>query len=143
VRDVVAHVVDFSATVLGEKAQVTDAPAFSSSDEPGAAFRAARRAVERVLDDPATSPEVASYIQWSISFDLPPHCWDLAMATGQDPTMDPDEAVLLWGAGDPKAFDWQREQGWFGPYIELPDDAPIADRALGLIGRDPRWSPPA
>ena len=40
--------------------------------------------VARVLDDEATPRKVASHLHWSLSFDLPQHGWDLAVATGQD-----------------------------------------------------------
>lgn len=141
--DVVAHVIDFSAHVLDERAGVHDAPRFADCASPLDAFHAARAAVERVLDDPATASDVVTHVQWSISFDLPQHGWDLAMATGQDATIDPDEVALLWGSGDPKgfeaAFGWQRERGWYGPPVSVPEDAPIQDRVLGVLGRDPNW----
>jgi uncharacterized protein (TIGR03086 family) len=143
---VVAHVVDFSAQVLMERAGIQDPPRFAESETPLDAFRAMRAVVERVLDDPATEPQVATYLQWSISFDLPQHGWDLAMATGQDATIAPEEIELIWGPGDPeqqeKAFGWQRAQGWYGPRVAVPDDAPLQDRVLGLLGRDPHWRAP-
>lgn len=144
-RDVVAHVVDFSALVLRERGGVDDAPVFATFDAPPAAFRAARTAVERVLTDPATPAKAASYIHWSLSFDLPQHGWDLAKATGQDATMDPEEVELLWGAlnGDPANWDWQRAEGWYGQPRPVPENAALQDRVLGLLGRDPNWEPPA
>jgi len=27
----------------------------------------------------------------------------------------------------------------FGPVVEVPADAPVSDRLLGLLGRDPYW----
>jgi len=144
--DVVAHVVDYSAQVLDERAGVGDAPRFADHARPLDAFRATRAAVERVLDDPATPPEATRFLRWSISFDLPQHGWDLARATGQDATMAPEEVELIWGSGDPiefeKAFGWQRANGWYGPVVAVPDDAPLQDRVLGRLGRDPHWSPP-
>jgi hypothetical protein len=79
----------------------------------------------------------------SVSFDLPQHGWDLAMATGQDPTMDSDEVQRLWRSLSdvPNVWAWQREKGWYGTPIVVPSDAPLQDRVLGLIGRDPHWSP--
>jgi uncharacterized protein (TIGR03086 family) len=140
-RDIVVHVVDFSAQVLREKAGVSDVPAFADFDDPAAAFRAIRGVVERVLDDPATPSDVATYVDLSVSFDLPQHGWDLAKATGQDPTIDPEEVELLWSSltRAPHVWAWQRENGWYAEPVPVPDDACLHDRVLGLIGRDPAW----
>ncbi len=144
-RDIVAHVVDFTAKVLRENAGVSDPPQFSDFDDPGAAFRSTREAVERVLDDPDTPSKVAGYLEGSLSFDLPQHGWDLAVATGQDATMEPDEVEFLWTslAQVPRMWEWQRSSGWYGPPVPVPEHAPLQDRVLGLLGRDPRWTPPA
>jgi hypothetical protein len=141
---VVAHVVDFSAQVLRDKAGVTDPPRFAAYDDPRAAFRATRAVVEGLLDDPGTPPKATTYLVWSLSFDLPQHGWDLAVATGQDATMDPDEVELLWGSltGDPQQWDWQRANGWYGAPVPVAGDAPRQDRVLGLLGRAPGWQPP-
>jgi hypothetical protein len=32
-------------------------------------------------------------------------------------------------------------EGLFGPVVEVPGDAPLLDRVIGLTGRDPAWSP--
>ncbi|MGG8406350.1 TIGR03086 family metal-binding protein [Streptomyces sp. 12297] len=71
------------------------------------------------------------------------HGWDLARATGQD--YAPDHAALrachafLLEA----AADESRGGGIFGPVVPVSDDSPLLDRAVGLSGRDPRWTPPA
>jgi uncharacterized protein (TIGR03086 family) len=71
------------------------------------------------------------------------HGWDLAQATGQPFVCDPADAQVVLGfvravadAG-PAA-----REGLFGPVIDVPADAPVLDRALGLAGRDPLWEPP-
>jgi len=142
-RDVVAHVVDYSGHVLRETAGVSDVPAFADLDDPAAAFGAIRKLVERVLEDPATPPEVMSHLDLAVSFDLPQHGWDLAKATGQDPTINPEEVQLLWSSlvQAPQVWAWQRENGWYAAPVSVPEDAPLQDRVLGLIGRDPRWRP--
>lgn len=143
-RDVVAHVVDFSAKVLREKAGVSDAPECTDFDDPAVAFRGTREAVQRVLDDPGTPSKVAGYLEGALSFDLPQHGWDLAVATGQDATMDGGEVEFLWTSltREPMVWEWQRSNGWYGKPVPVPEDAPLQDRVLGLLGRDPRWMPP-
>jgi uncharacterized protein (TIGR03086 family) len=143
-RNVVSHVVDFSAGVLRDKG-FEDPPRYADFDGPLAAFQATRQFVVRVLDDPDTPPKTASFLHWSLSFDLPQHGWDLAVATGQDPTMDPDEVQLLWGSlsGDPANWEWQRANGWYGAPVAVPEDAPLQDQTLGLLGRNPYWTSPA
>jgi uncharacterized protein (TIGR03086 family) len=143
-RDVVSHIVDFSAQVLREKG-LREPASVRRLRRAARGFRATREFVARLLDDPTTPAKVASFLHWSLSFDLPQHGWDLAMATGQDPTMDADEMELLWGSlnGDPGNWAWQRASGWYGSPVAVPEDANLQDRVLGLLGRDPHWTSPA
>ncbi|MCF2539457.1 TIGR03086 family metal-binding protein [Streptomyces sp. FB2] len=70
------------------------------------------------------------------------HGWDLARATGQP--YDPDPAAVrasyafLWAAADEDGRDGN---GIFGSVVPVPDEAPLLDRAVGLSGRNPGWSP--
>ncbi|MFB8400451.1 TIGR03086 family metal-binding protein [Streptomyces sp. NPDC055912] len=69
------------------------------------------------------------------------HGWDLARATGQEYTpdvtaLDAAHAFLLAAAEDET-----RGGGIFGPVKSVPHDAPLLDRAVGLSGRDPGWTP--
>jgi len=69
------------------------------------------------------------------------HGWDLARATGQDYAPDPaalqaSHDFLLAAANDPS-----RGGGIFGPVVPVPPEAPLLDRAVGLSGRDPGWTP--
>lgn len=70
------------------------------------------------------------------------HGWDLARATGQPFSCDPVhvEAVLGFTTAVAEAGPEARE-GLFGPPVDVPPDAPAFDRALGLGGRDPAWTP--
>jgi uncharacterized protein (TIGR03086 family) len=69
------------------------------------------------------------------------HGWDLARATGRQ--YEPDPAALR------VSFDFLRAVaeapgaggGIFGPVVPVSEDAPLLDRAVGLSGRDPGWSP--
>ncbi|ATZ29041.1 hypothetical protein SLAV_36380 [Streptomyces lavendulae subsp. lavendulae] len=71
------------------------------------------------------------------------HGWDLARATGQE--YAPDQAALRTSHAFllAAAQDESRGGGIFGAVVPVPDDAPLLDRAVGLSGRDPGWTPPA
>ena len=70
------------------------------------------------------------------------HGWDLARATGQD--YQCDEASLEAVHGFVSQFAGvspeERPAGLFGPQVDVPDDAPLLGRVLGLTGRDPAWT---
>ena len=71
------------------------------------------------------------------------HGWDLARGTGQSFRCDPAsaEAVLAFTTDAAKPENAANREGLFGPVVEVSDDAPAFDRALGLAGRDPGWTP--
>lgn len=74
--------------------------------------------------------------------ELTVHGWDLSQGTGI--AFDPDPAGLdaLYELtsgflGGPNG-DAMRGTA-FGPAVDVADDAPILDRTLGVLGRDPQW----
>ena len=71
------------------------------------------------------------------------HGWDLARATGQDYDTDPAslEAVHGFVAQFSGPGQEAAREGLFGPVVEVPPDAPLLNRVVGLAGRDPTWSP--
>ena len=68
------------------------------------------------------------------------HTWDLARATGQDDTLDAGYCAELLEGMIPYE-EAMRGSGQYGPAVPVPDDAPVQDRMLGFIGRDPNWRP--
>lgn len=68
--------------------------------------------------------------------DLVVHGWDLAVATGQDATIDPELAERCWEVVEPQLA-FLEASGVFGPPVAVPADAPVADRLLGALGRTP------
>ena len=69
------------------------------------------------------------------------HGWDLATATGQDydPPADAVGALHDFVAG--WVSDEVPEDSPFGRPVDVPTDAPVLDRLVGLTGRDPGWRP--
>jgi len=70
------------------------------------------------------------------------HAWDIAVSSGQPyqadyPTLTAVQGFLA-GFSIPGAEDQRGEI--FGPVVEVPDDAPLQDRVIGLAGRDPAWN---
>ncbi|MFI6295442.1 TIGR03086 family metal-binding protein [Nonomuraea sp. NPDC050790] len=160
-RDVVEHIVDMHAVMLSPVGRGLS-PAPSVKEDPLAAFRAARADVEALLSDPAAANTecdtpsgrmtAARHVNEVVSADLPLHGWDLAKATGQEATIDPEDVRLSWESVSglpPELLEKFRTPGAFGPGIEVfgrevpvAPEAPLQDRLLGLIGRDPGWRRP-
>jgi uncharacterized protein (TIGR03086 family) len=87
-----------------------------------------------------TTPMPASVVGPLMLAEFVLHGWDLARAVGApyDVPTALGEATLT--AVLPIA-QLGRDGGWYGPAVPVPDNAPAVDRALGLTGRDPRWTP--
>ncbi|MEO3863215.1 TIGR03086 family metal-binding protein [Acrocarpospora sp. B8E8] len=156
-RDVVRHIIDMHAAML-RPLDRTLSPAPTVDEDPLAAFRTARADVETLLHTPelaTTTTETPSgpmsvedHIDQVVSADMVLHGWDLAKATGQDPTMNPSEVLAMWPTVQhvpdklriPEAFG----PGIivYGPEVKVAEDSSLQDRILGLIGRDPNWTPP-
>ena len=73
------------------------------------------------------------------------HGWDLARGTGQPFSADPAStaAVLAFTTASAQPEEAAGRAGLFGPVVEVPEDAPAFDRALGFAGRDPAWTAPS
>lgn len=74
-----------------------------------------------------------------VLLDLTLHAWDLARATGQDYTPEPDVVSSLLLFLDDMA-PMAREMGMFGEAVDVPADADPFTRVLAGSGRDPRWT---
>ena len=157
-RDIVQHIIDMHGVMLRPLDRALS-PAPSVHDDPLAAFKAARADIETILADPQLAGQegdtpsgrltTEQHIDRVPSADMVFHGWDLARATGQDATMDPDEVQSTWDglmSMPPEFLEQLRTPGAFGPGIEVfgpevtvPADAPLQDRLLGAIGREPHW----
>lgn len=65
------------------------------------------------------------------------HTWDLAVATGQDRTLDPALVEACVAMFLPDMPERGRAAGLVGPAVTVPPGAPAQDRLLGAMGRRP------
>lgn len=65
------------------------------------------------------------------------HTWDLSKATGQDPAINAAVAELVYGFCRSIPLDDYRAHGAFGPAVPVPAAAPVTDRLVALLGREP------
>jgi uncharacterized protein (TIGR03086 family) len=105
-------------------------------------------AVQSLLDDPTTATHpttagpftgepLATVLDRIYTPDIYMHSWDLARATGQAVTLDPDYARDLL-SGMRQMGSMIRESGQFGSEQITHSTDPV-DQLMAFIGRDPQW----
>lgn len=146
-RDVVRHLVEWLPAFLDGAAGITLPSGPSVDDDPVGAWRMHCDAVQALLDDPAVAERehdlphlgvmsLGRAIDMIYTPDVFMHRWDLARATGQDETLDPQRCADLL-AGMAQMEEAMRQSGQFGPRVAVPDDAEVQTRLLAFIGRTP------
>ncbi|HEY7044992.1 MAG TPA: TIGR03086 family metal-binding protein [Nocardioidaceae bacterium] len=148
-RDVVVHLVGWlpGFVAAGSDVRLPEVP--SPAEQPAPAWDAHQRAVQGLLDDPATagvefanrhtgSMPLAQAIDRFYTSDVFMHTWDLARATSQDDALDPDLCDVLLSGMEP-IEDLMRDSGQFGPRVPVPAIADPQTRLIGFTGRDPKW----
>ena len=146
-RDVVRHLTEWFPAFLRGTAGI-ELPAGPSVDvDPAAAWRTQTAAVQALLDDPERAgaeyefgpmgrSSLAEVIDRIYTADVFMHRWDLARATGQDETLDPQRCAALYEGMVPMD-EVLRASGHYGPRVAVPDDADPQTRLLAFIGRQP------
>lgn len=145
-RDVVRHLVEWLPGFLEHGAGVTLARGPSVDDDPVAAWRIHSDAVQELLNGPGTAgrmltnPNIGELpldlaIDQFYTADVFMHTWDLARASGQDETLDPDKCAVMLDGMVPFE-DAMRSSGQYGPRVEVPADADVQTQLLAFIGRD-------
>jgi uncharacterized protein (TIGR03086 family) len=149
-RDVVGHLVGWFPAFLADGAGIGLRPGPSVNDDPAGAWRHLYGEVLALLEDPASAdlvlrnphigelpvPRATSQF---FTGDVFQHTWDLARATGQDDSLDPEVCAAMLEGMVP-IEDLMRQSGQYGPRVEVPDDADVQTRFIAFIGRDPDWT---
>ena len=127
--ETVAEVGDrYGGDVLGSDALAT---ARSAADGSQTAFGAAD--LDATVHLSYASVPCREYLTQMLT-DAEVHGWDLAVATGQDPTIDPAVAAVLLPVATEQE-DLLRGSGMFGELQSVPHDADDATRLLAVLGR--------
>lgn len=149
-RDVVGHLVTWLPGFLAGGG-ITLQPGPAVADDPVAAWRHHADAVQAVIEgrgeESFTHPHAGTHrlvdaVDRFYTADVFMHTWDLARATGQQPGLDETFAGELL-AGMQPIEDLLRSSGQYGAAVPVASDAPVVDRLMGFVGRDPAWSPPS
>jgi uncharacterized protein (TIGR03086 family) len=91
-------------------------------------------ALEQMVPSPVGGEVPGGVMLGIFTTDTLIHTWDLARASGIDVELDPGLLERSWEGAKP-IESILRRPGIFGPAVEVPDDAPFQDRALGFFGR--------
>lgn len=149
-RDVVEHLVTWLPGFLAGGGERLERIVPGGTD-PAAAWASHRDAVQALLeapdaDRPFTHPEIGTHpldralAQFYVP-DVFMHTWDLSRASGQDVALDEGRCAALLD-GMRSVEELLRASGHYGPAVPVRDDAPVQDRLVAFIGRDPAWTPP-
>ncbi|HEX5587623.1 MAG TPA: TIGR03086 family metal-binding protein [Acidimicrobiia bacterium] len=99
-------------------------------------IRVARNALpdQTFLQGGRRQPAIA--LARAVTFDSVVHGWDIAVATGQDPTIPTEIAEAYFEFAAPIA-ELEMPVAVFAPRIEVPASASPTDRLVALLGRQP------
>lgn len=147
-RDVVRHLVEWLPGFLSSGAGIELPSGPPVDEDPVAAWQVMSDAVQALLDDPSSQDRLLSNphlgevplpqaVACFFTADVFMHSWDLARATGQDETLDPERCAAQLAGMEP-LDDVLRASGQFGPRVDIGADADVQSRLLAFIGRDPR-----
>jgi uncharacterized protein (TIGR03086 family) len=154
VRDVLNHIVagaELFALCVRDRSVSDDAAAeLMTSDRLGTDYKASFHdaadaanesfaipgAMDRIVKLPFGEMPAGMALDIAI-FDVTTHAWDLAKATGQSTDLDPEIAGPAFRVTQAMLSEDLRNAGMFGPPVDAPADAPLADRLAALAGRAP------
>jgi uncharacterized protein (TIGR03086 family) len=148
VRDLMLHTVNLMVLNASTFTQDHDGLTFvdATTEDPLSHYRAATAAMQAALNDPAfwkmaivvPAAMLPAGVQLTLNVtNQVAHGWDLAVATGQDPTIPADVAEPLAAFTERLFASSDLWRGAFGDAVPLDASASDAERFVALLGRDP------
>ena len=146
-RDVVGHLVEWFPGFLVASTGIELPAGPPVAQDPAGAWRTQADAVQALLDDPTVAEQVHEFPHMGAMTlgdvvaqiyvgDVFMHRWDLGRATGQEVVLDAATCEAMLAGMEPME-DALRSSGHYGPRVEVPAGAPVQDRLIAFIGRDP------
>jgi uncharacterized protein (TIGR03086 family) len=148
----VRHVLFWSPLLAAAGRRTTPTPVAATEAEVvvgEGALEAAWADVADAWSDPAAwtgsttlggpDPMPARMVGEMVVGELVVHGWDLARAVGVSPRW-PDEVLAPVHEGVVGMAQQGRDMGIFGAEVPVPAGAPLLDRIVAVIGRDPGWT---
>lgn len=144
-RDVVSHLGWIRGFLeSGSEVRLEEGP--DAEEDPVGAWTALDEQIRALLHDPATADQtyesrmlgtmpLARALHQFFTADVFMHAWDLARATGQDETLDPQMARELREGLEAMPADVLRGSGQFGPPQPVPEGADEGQRLMAFTGR--------
>jgi uncharacterized protein (TIGR03086 family) len=135
-RGVLEHVIGFHEVLV---LRPLDIRAHRPKDDVAGRWTATQRALFVALDGSPDDRVDLDALMPALTIELLVHAWDLGRSVGLDPALDPDlcEAACRAIEKNGAAI---RASGMYGPEVGVAGTS-ARDRMLGLLGRDPAWSP--
>ncbi len=145
VRTLLNHMLDtqryFTGTARGEDVSPpSPTPPNLLGDDPIATFEQSRSDLMRAFSEPGVIEQTGPVLGIACADQLL-HGWDLAKATGQDPTMPEGLPAVAYQMIHGRFSDDQRK-GVFKPAVATAPDASPQDKLLAYTGREPASDPP-
>lgn len=152
-RDLMRHLTQWAQGLITSGADVVWPDGPSVDEDPAGAFAHQTGVISAFLETPETAATpfthehmgtmpLGDVIERFYIPDVFMHTWDLARATGQDDTLDPETVEGMY-QGMKSQEQMIRASGQFGDEQPVRDDASAQERFIAFIGRDPYWTPQA
>lgn len=141
VRDLVNHLLHARELFVGAAAgrpagPPTGKPPALMGSDPVADYEAARRDVLEAYRKEGAVEQAGMMLGIAV-VDTLVHGWDLAKGTGQDTAMPLGLAEAAFALIDGRLDDPTSRGDYFAEAIEVADDAPVQDKLVAYLGRQP------
>ena len=146
-RDIVDHLVTWVPGFMSSSAGIVIDPGPPVAIDPAGAWINLADQIQALLDEPEVAARefdggpigtqtVESAIGMIVVGDVVVHTWDLARATGQDESLDP-EIVTEMLIGMQPMDEMLRQSGHYGPKVDVDDGADDQTKLIAFTGRTP------